>query len=158
MVIVVSSLCFCNPIKPEKTQNIQRNKPKTAGKTVQTFALKTYENVTEIKNYIEKHHLKIDLVNARFIKPIDKTMLNTISKKYKNIFIVSDDIRQGGLEDSIVKYLNDINSKATVKGYGIEDEYVPQGKISELKKMLHIDIDYCMKDIRRSLNAKKSKH
>lgn len=116
------------------------------------------ENVTEIKNYIEKHHLKIDLVNARFIKPIDKTMLNTISKKYKNIFIVSDDMRQGGLEDSIVKYLNDINSKATVKGYGIEDEYVPQGKISELKKMLHIDIDYCMKDIRRSLNAKKSKH
>lgn len=116
------------------------------------------ENVTKIKNYIEEHHLKLDLVNARFIKPIDKIMLKDISKKYKNIFIISDDVRQGGLEDSITKYLNDINSKATIKGYGIEDEYVPQGTIDELKIKLHIDIDYCMKDIKRSLNAKKSKH
>ena len=116
------------------------------------------DNVSKIKEYIKKKNLNLSLINAIFIKPIDKAMLSSISKKYKYVFVISDDVRQGGLEDSITKYFNDINSNVIVKGYGIDDEYVPQGSIDELKKKLHIDVDYCMKDIIRRGNVKKLKH
>ena len=57
------------------------------------------DNVSKIKEYIKKNNLNLSLINAIFIKPINKTMLSSISKKYKYVFVVSDDVRQGGLED-----------------------------------------------------------
>lgn len=106
------------------------------------------DNVLKIKEYIEKNKLHIDLVNARFLKPIDKSMLKTISKKYKRLYIVTDDLIHGGLIDSIESYLREIDSKLKVKGYGIDDCFVEHGSIDVLKKKLHIDIEHIMKDIK----------
>ena len=116
------------------------------------------DNVCKIDEYIKKNKLNINLINARFLKPLDEQMLKNISKKYKKVFVISDDMRSGGLEDSIAQYLRDLDSKITIKGYGIDDEFVEQGNIDLLKKNLHIDIDYCMRDIKRRINVKKSKH
>ena len=130
----------------------------TRNNNSETCIISYGDNVLKIDEYIKKHHLKIDLINARFLKPIDKTVLKKCSSKYKNIFIITDDIISGGLIETVTTYLSSINSKAKIKGYGIDDKFVKHGNVDELKKMLNIDIDSCMSDILRRCNVKKSKH
>lgn len=146
-----------SPIKTFK--EINSGKWDFAGNNNSEACIISYgDNVLKIDDYIKKHYLKIDLINARFLKPIDKTLLKKCSSKYKYIFIITDDIISGGLIESVSSYLSSINSKVKIKGYGIDDKFVKHGNVEELKKMLNIDIDYCMQDIIRRGNVKKLKH
>lgn len=50
------------------------------------------ENVMRVKNMIEENHLPIRLINARFIKPIDYSMVHTIFKNDEKPIIVYETV------------------------------------------------------------------
>ncbi len=108
----------------------------------------------EVEKYTEayKDNDKIGVINARFIKPIDETMLQML-KDYK-LFIVEEHQRLGGLNSLINDYymMNNIVVDMTV--YAFDDCFVEQGNVDILKEVNKVDVKSVLKAIEVSLNGK----
>ena len=106
-------------------------------------------DVEKIYNYIENNELPYNLVNARFIKPIDENCILDMSKNNMPIFVYTNDMIKGGLGDSILEFLNSKNIKVPVYVFGIDDIYVKHGEIASIKKKMNLDLDYFFKFIEK---------
>ena len=74
------------------------------------------------------------LVNARFVKPIDTSMMNSISSEYDTILTIEEGMKVGGFGSVILNYLNNASYSGKVKILGIGDPFIDQGSRSELLK------------------------
>ncbi len=81
------------------------------------------------------------VVNARFIKPLDKVLLKTLVNYQVPIFTYEEEMLSGGLSSAILEYFNDEKLTAQLIRVGIKDQYVEHGSIAELKKALAIDLN-----------------
>lgn len=106
------------------------------------------DNVERITNAIKTNKLDYEVINCRYIKPIDEKMLLDISKDKKPIYVYTSDILKGGLGDSILEFNNRKNIKTNIKVFGINDQFVTHGSNEQLKKSLKIDIDSFIKNLK----------
>ncbi|UBH07672.1 1-deoxy-D-xylulose-5-phosphate synthase [Macrococcus armenti] len=91
--------------------------------------LKLVESVYET---LLKEGINVEVVNARFIKPIDVEYLNEVAKRNIPVITVEESMLSGGFGASVVNYFSDINADVTVKRIGIDDEYIEHGDVSLL--------------------------
>jgi len=94
------------------------------------FVMESKKIVDELK----KDNIKIELVNARFLKPIDTEYMKRIIKKEKPIFVYEESMKNG----SLGSYLS-TNYNANIITFGVEDEFVHQGEREEILKLLNLD-------------------
>ncbi len=74
----------------------------------------------------------IGIINARFIKPLDAKML--LKLKTKNLFIIEEHIRIGGLNNLILDFYNQNNIKKTIGTLAFNDTFILQGKTDTVLK------------------------
>lgn len=72
---------------------------------------------------LEKEGLSGVLINARFIKPLDTDLLETLSKKIRFIFTVEEGIIEGGFGSAVAETIN-----RPVSRLGLPGEFIPCGK------------------------------
>ena len=100
----------------------------------------------EIVNNLKKDGINIELVNARFLKPIDDNYLKKILEKNKPIFVYEESMEIG----SLGSYLKTkTNSNITI--FGIKDNFVMQGKREELLKELELDVKSIYNKIKKDM-------
>ena len=58
---------------------------------------KMTERAYEVSNILEQEGKSVELINARFLKPIDRETLLSSMKKTKNVITIEDNIIKGGL-------------------------------------------------------------
>lgn len=73
----------------------------------------------------------VTVVNARFVKPLDIRMLDSLNKKL--LITIEDNQLLGGFGSSICGYFADDGS-VNVKCFGCVDEFIPHGSVEELTK------------------------
>lgn len=108
------------------------------------------EDVLKIKERIEKEDINYNLVNARFIKPIDERMLLNLAAKNKKIIIYTTDMIKGGLGDSILEFYSKKNINVPITIFGIDEIYVKHGESELVKKELKLDLDYLFKYLKKN--------
>ena len=69
----------------------------------------------------------IGVVNARFIKPLDKTMLLALASKARALITVEDHALIGGLGSAVAETLSDEGVSVPLHRLGIPDLSVPHG-------------------------------
>ena len=89
------------------------------------------EFIKEAEKIVNSSKYNIGLINARFIKPIDEELLNSINVP---IFVYEESTIIGSL-GSYIKA--NFNKDITI--YGIKDKFIKQGSRDELLKELHLD-------------------
>ncbi|MDD2751673.1 MAG: 1-deoxy-D-xylulose-5-phosphate synthase [Candidatus Omnitrophica bacterium] len=77
----------------------------------------------EAMNLLEKEGLRGNLVNARFVKPLDAELLTDITRESKHIFTVEDGIIDGGFGSAVMEQIN----RPVIK-LGVPAEFIPCGK------------------------------
>jgi 1-deoxy-D-xylulose-5-phosphate synthase len=84
--------------------------------------------------------ISVELINARFIKPVDsKTIIDSVNKTRK-ILIVEDNLKIGGYGYMVMDVLNESklkDYKLEIKAY--PDEYIKQGSRSILYNVYGLD-------------------
>lgn len=90
----------------------------------------------------------VNIINARYIKPIDKNILKELIKTKQKIYVYETNIKTNSLGTNILEYFNAKEANNKIKITGIDDKYVSHGKIKELKKNINLDIDYVIEDIK----------
>ena len=111
---------------------------------------------TDVQKLYEKLKDKnINIINARYIKPIDKNVLKELIRTKQKIYIYEANIKTNSLGTNILEYFNHKEAKNKIKLTGIDNKYIYHGKINELKKELNLDIDSTVSDICNYFNIKE---
>jgi len=81
------------------------------------------------------------LVNARFVKPIDKSLLLQLSRNCKCIVTIEENVITGGFGTAVMEALQELNIQIPVKRLGLPDIFVEHGPQSTLREMygLHVE-------------------
>ncbi len=108
-------------------------------------------DVDRILAKVISNDLPITVVNARFIKPLDHAMLQTIAAKKKPVIIYETDMLQGGLSSAILEWCNDNHISMNIKRIGIDDQYVEQGALNLIRQKVKIDINTLFDEITANL-------
>jgi 1-deoxy-D-xylulose-5-phosphate synthase len=97
-----------------------------------------------------------ELINMRFIKPLDSKVLDEIASKHDKIVTIEENNLPGGFGSVIVEYFSDKNFKNDILRLGIPDKFIDHGTQSELHKQISIDPAGIVSQISAFLNKKKS--
>ena len=99
------------------------------------------------KDILYENGLNPTIINATFIKPIDKKLLENIKKEGYNILTIEDNILNGGLGCAIKDYLSNIDYKGTIRSIGYDDEFILQGNLETLYKTYKLDFENISKAV-----------
>jgi 1-deoxy-D-xylulose-5-phosphate synthase len=79
------------------------------------------------------------MLNARFIKPLDKDMIVTLAKRSKKMMIVEENVLAGGFGSSVLECLSNAGiTDVAVKRIGIDDEFVEHGSQRRLREKYNL--------------------
>lgn len=84
-----------------------------------------------LKN-LENQGLTFDVVNARFVKPLDLELLENIQSEY--IVTIEDNVLLGGFGSLVNNEIIRLNKKCKLKNFAYRDEFIPQGSIKALQR------------------------
>ncbi|NME04382.1 1-deoxy-D-xylulose-5-phosphate synthase [Psychrobacillus sp. BL-248-WT-3] len=90
---------------------------------------------------LSKLNISVEVVNARFIKPLDEAMLKDIHSRNMPIITVEESVLQGGFGSAVLEYYNEQNLQANVKRIGIPDMFIEHGDVNQLLEEINITSD-----------------
>lgn len=80
----------------------------------------------------------VELINARFIKPLDTDFVNKLGSRFKKIVTLEDNALAGGFGSALTEMLVERKFPADVLSIGIPDEFVEQGRVDILWELLNM--------------------
>ncbi|MFH0836012.1 MAG: 1-deoxy-D-xylulose-5-phosphate synthase [Candidatus Micrarchaeota archaeon] len=91
------------------------------------------ETALQAAELLEKQGISAAVINARFVKPLDKQLLVDYAKKTKAVVTIEDGVIAGGFGSAVLELL-DREGLSEVKNccLGWPDEFIEHGKPSEL--------------------------
>jgi 1-deoxy-D-xylulose-5-phosphate synthase len=94
-----------------------------------------YQMAEATKAMLEAKGLSVSLVNPRFIKPLDASVLERLSKQAKVVCTFEDHVLHNGFGCGVIELLNDAGIKTPVERIGWPDAFVEHGKPDILFKL-----------------------
>ena len=99
----------------------------------------------------------IEIVNCRFIKPMDLAYLENIKEKFSNIITIEEGTTIGGFGDGVASWLLENDYKGNFKKIGLPDNFVEHGSRNQILEMLSLDAKGIANQLQTFLNKKKVK-
>lgn len=91
---------------------------------------------------------KIEIINTRFLKPLDeKTIIKSIEKT-KHVITIEDNLLKGGLASAVLETINKNKlENIKIKTYGYDDIFIEHGTVEELEDKYGLTAKTISKDI-----------
>lgn len=103
---------------------------------------KMVDKAVDVANILRKKNIQSQIINIRFLKPLDKELIISSIKKTKNVVTIEDGILNGGLYTGILDIINRSNIKeVNVIPFGYDDCFVTHGSTEELEKRYGTDAE-----------------
>ncbi len=99
------------------------------------------EPAEQICDLLKAKGLSPALINARFIKPYDKNMLNQLGKDYARIVTIEEACPKGGLKDTVLEHFQNSESSPAIQSFTLPDAFVTHGEREELFKDIHMTVE-----------------
>jgi 1-deoxy-D-xylulose-5-phosphate synthase len=107
--------------------------------------------VTEIISKLDEPE-EVGHYDMRFVKPLDKETLQTIFSTYDQIITVEDGTIMGGFGSSVLEFANEVGVSIPVSIFGIPDDFIEHGEMTETHQLAGIDFDTLFSHIQSTLN------
>lgn len=105
------------------------------------------ETAESVRNALKEKGYTCTLVNSRFVKPLDKSILQDMAKEHKLFVTIEENLISGGYGATVTQYMAEVNPNCRVLVNGIADTYVEHGTIKELRKTIQLDVDSIVNQI-----------
>ena len=120
------------PVQVGKWEYLHRANAKTDAKaTVIATGERCLIIAMKVLRNLQEKGLDFDVINARFVKPLDVELLQKLQSEY--IVTIEDNVFLGGLGAMIDGEIVKENKACKVKNFAYRDEFIPQGKIGDLQ-------------------------
>ncbi len=88
---------------------------------------------------LREENISAELINMRFIKPLDTEMLDYVASKFDKIVTLEENSIVGGFGSGVLEYFADKGYENKILRIGLPDDYVEHGTQKELHALLKID-------------------
>ncbi len=102
---------------------------------------------------LAKEDISCEVVNMRFVKPLDEELLLNIFKRFDKIFVLEENTIIGGLGSAILEFASKVDAKNDIELVGLPDYFVEHGTQQELHTMLGIDPKGIADKVRAELHS-----
>ncbi|MFH1751894.1 MAG: transketolase C-terminal domain-containing protein, partial [archaeon] len=88
----------------------------------------------DLSSKLKEKGIQAEVINARFVKPLDKELLLKSFKKTGKVLTMEDNVLAGGFGSAILELIEKENlmKEVTVKSIGYPDEFIEHGTIKQL--------------------------
>lgn len=91
-------------------------------------------------NTLESQGYTVEVVNARWIKPLDEVAILALARRTKKLITVEDGILAGGFGSAVLELLADRGlTDVQVVRVGLPDHFVEHGSIPKLRELVGMD-------------------
>ena len=119
------------PIQLGKWEYLHKTQEKSSKVTVLATGERCLLLAMQALKNLQAQGLDFDVVNARFVKPLDEELLRTLQDGY--VLTLEDNVQLGGFGSAVCLKMNEIGSNAKVKTFAYRDVFIPQGNVSTLQ-------------------------
>lgn len=110
------------------------------GKDIAVLAIgNMVHNSLEAAKILSGIGIDAEVVNARFVKPLDRELMNDVFGRFDKIITVEDNTIVGGFGSAVSEFAVQYNLKNDILIHGIPDRFIEHGKPEELHADLKID-------------------
>jgi len=89
---------------------------------------------------LAKKGINAEVVNMRFVKPLDEKLLLSICDRFRHILTVEDHSIVGGFGSAVTEFITSRGYNTIhIKRHGIPDHFIEHGTIPQLHSMLKLD-------------------
>lgn len=104
-----------------------------------------------VSRKLKDYGISSELINVRFLKPLDNKLIAKSINKTKNVIVIEDSTCIGGLSSSIKELILDESiPNVKFKAFNYPDKFIEHGSVSELEKTYELDIDSIINYIKNS--------
>ena len=109
------------------------------------------ERAQAVSNMLKEKDIDAEVINVRFLKPLDKETIKTSIEKTKRIITIEDGTIINGLGTAVKELIVDENlENIEIKSYAYPDNFIQHGTVDELEKLYGQDVQNIVKDILNS--------
>ena len=139
-------------LKFSKTEEIKLGKAEViqTGTDLSIIAIgKMVERAKEIANQLAEK--KIEIINARFLKPLDEETILKSIEKTKNVITIEDNLLKGGLGSAVIELINRKSKEnIKIKTFGYDDIFVEHGSLDELENKYNLSTEKILENLKTS--------
>ncbi|KFZ43140.1 1-deoxy-D-xylulose-5-phosphate synthase [Anoxybacillus flavithermus] len=115
--------------------------------TILTFGT-TIPMALQAAERLANEGISIQVVNARFIKPLDEQMLHTLLQKNMPLLTIEEAVLQGGFGSAVLEFAHDHGYHgAIIDRMGIPDRFIEHGGVSQLLEEIGLTTEHVMERI-----------
>ena len=133
---LVSSSSF-HPIEVGRSEKLRD------GKDLVFLAVGSMVNTAlQVADILSKKGTEAAVINARFIKPIDRDMLEEVARTPGKIVTLEEGTVSGGFGSSVLEFFERENIRdISIKCFGLPDQFIEHGAREELLRKYHLTPD-----------------
>lgn len=139
--------------KMEKQEKLEEGKAEILkeGKDLSIIAIgKMVARAMKVAQKIEKEqNITVEVINSRFLKPIDKETIKKSLQKTKQVITIEDGTILNGLASAVQEIIIEEDlQEIKIQNYAYPDQYIEHGSVEELEKIYHMDVESIERDFR----------
>ncbi|MCF2553715.1 1-deoxy-D-xylulose-5-phosphate synthase [Faecalicatena contorta] len=100
-----------------------------------------FEEAEKVWKNLKEAGYNCSLVNARFVKPLDTEMIETLSENHRLIAVIEENVQTGGCGEHVLEYVSRRRLPMHVLPLALPDDYVEHGSVDVLRHETGIDSD-----------------
>lgn len=113
---------------------------------------KTVAKAMKIAEKFEQKGISIEVINLRFMKPLDKETIIKSVLKTKNVVTIEDGYEVNGMGSTIVELINDQQvENIKTKKIGYPNNFIKHGNVEEIEKKYKLNLEEIEKTIMHQL-------
>ncbi|MEC0089941.1 1-deoxy-D-xylulose-5-phosphate synthase [Paenibacillus macquariensis] len=136
--------------------------------TLKSIPIGTWESVREGEGYavlavgpmvqvaleaaelLKREGIQLQVVNARFLKPVDEDMLRALAKSRTNMIVLEEACEAGSLGSAVLEfYASQHMFDTTVSLMGVPDRFIEHGSIKEQREETELTASAVCEEIRK---------
>ncbi len=110
------------------------------------------EAAEKAREILKAEGIHVSLVNARFVKPLDKDMIIECARTHSLIVTVEDNVLIGGFGSQVLECLAAEGVEKEVLCLGIPDRFIHQGSVDKLREELGLDPEGIAEAVRAKIS------
>jgi 1-deoxy-D-xylulose-5-phosphate synthase len=101
----------------------------------------------ELAGRLEREGYSAAVINPRFVKPLDREMLETYSRRVAAFVTFEDHVKMGGFGSAVLEALEEIGSSVPVVRVGWPDQFIEHGKIDDLRAKYGLTVEDAQRQV-----------
>jgi 1-deoxy-D-xylulose-5-phosphate synthase len=101
----------------------------------------------ELGAKIDRAGYSAAVINPRFIKPIDRELLEKYAGCVAAFVTLEDHVKMGGFGSAVIEALEEMGSKVPVVRIGWPDQFIEHGKVDDLRAKYGLTVDAALEQV-----------